>query len=183
MAVQTRLVTADELERMSFNDKHVELVKGEIVEMAPAGGEHGEIALAIGSLLRTFIRRDKLGTTYAAETGFILSHDPDVVRAPDAAFLSAAHVAQLERQEGFIEGAPDLAVEVVSPGDTDLEVQEKVAEYLQAGTKMVLIVRPRFKTITIHRSLTQVRILTLDDTLEGEEVLPGFTVPVREIFE
>jgi Uma2 family endonuclease len=183
MTVQTRLITAEELEHMSFKDKHVELVRGEIIEMPLAVVEHGDVAGNAFAALHGFVRKHKLGKVYIAETGFVLSHNPDVVRAPDAAFLSAERVSLLKRKEDFIEGAPDLAVEVVSPGDTDTEVQEKVVEYFEAGTRMVLIIRPRLKTITIHRSPTEVRVLTLNDTLDGEDVLPGFSVPVREIFE
>lgn len=176
-------VTAAELERMPQPDAHVELVKGEIVTMPPAGYEHGEIALAVGSLLREFVRRHKLGKTYAAETGFILSRHPDTVRAPDAAFVTAARAAQQTRRQGFFDGAPDLAVEVVSPEDTVDEIDTKVLEYLQAGTKLVWVVHPRIQTITVYRSLDQVRVLTANDTLDGNDVLPGFALAVREIFE
>ena len=182
MDLQTRLVTAEELEQMPDN-AHIELVKGEIVKMTPAGHEHGEIALAIGSLLREFVRRHKLGKTYGAETGFILSHNPDTVRAPDAAFVSAERAAKQKRREGFFDGAPDLAVEVVSPEDTVEEVDAKVLEYLQSGTKLVWIVHPKTQTITAYRSLDKVRVLTANDTLDGDDVLPGFAVPVKEIFE
>ena len=183
MVVQIQLITAEELERMPQGDAHIELVKGELVKMTPAGSEHGEVALAIGSLVREFARHHNLGKTYAAETGFVLSRNPDTVRAPDAAFVSAERVMHQERREGFFDGAPDLAVEVVSPADTDEDVEEKVLEYLQAGTRLVWVVRPRTKTITAYRSLTNIRVLTLQDTLDGADVLPGFAVPVKEIFE
>ena len=183
MVVQTRLITAEELERMPQSDAHVELVKGEIIKMTPAGHEHGEIALAIGSGLREFVRQHKLGKVYAAETGFILSRDPDTVRAPDAAFVSTARAAQQKRREGFFDGAPDLAVEVMSPEDTVEEVEAKVLEYLRSGTKLVWVAHPRTKTITAYRSLDKVRVLTMNDTLDGDDVLPGFAVAIRDIFE
>ena len=183
MAVQIKLMTAEELERIPQKDAHVELVKGEIVSIAPAGHEHGEIVSNVGSELRVFVRQHKLGKVYAAETGFILTHNPDTVRAPDAAFVSAARAAQQKRREGFFDGAPDLAVEVVSPTDADEEIQEKVLEYLEAGTKLVWIIRPRTRTITVYRSLSQVRVLMENDMLDGADVLPGFTVAVKEIFE
>ena len=183
MITQTRLVTAEELERMPQNDAHVELVRGEIIKMTPAGHEHGEVALAIGSALREFVRQHKLGKVYAAETGFVLSRNPDTVRAPDAAFVSAARAAQQKRREGFFDGAPDLAVEVMSPEDTVEEVEAKVLEYLRSGTRLVWVAHPRTQTITAYRSLDKVRVLTTNDTLDGDDVLPGFAVPVRDIFE
>ncbi|MBI4786214.1 MAG: Uma2 family endonuclease [Chloroflexi bacterium] len=183
MIVQTRLVTAEELERMPQHDEHVELVKGEIIRMTPAGHEHGEIALAIGSLVREFVRKHRLGKVYAAETGFVLARDPDIVRTPDAAFVSAARAARQTRRQGFFDGAPDVAVEVVSPEDTVEEVDAKVLKYLQAGTQLVWVVHPRTKTITAYRSLDNIRVLTMTDTLDGSDVLPGFAVAVGEIFE
>ncbi len=182
MDLQTRLMTAAELERMPSN-AHIELVKGEIVKMTPAGHQHGEIALAIGSLLREFARKHKLGKTYGAETGFILSHNPDTVRAPDAAFVTAERAAKQKRREGFFDGAPDLAVEVVSPEDTAEEVDAKVLEYLQSGTQLVWIIHPKTQAITAYRSLDKVRVLTANDMLDGDDVLPGFSVTVKEIFE
>ena len=182
MAVQTRLITAEELEPMPLSDAHVELVQGEVVTMPPAGAEHGEIALSIGSLVREFLRHQKLGRAYAAETGFILSRNPDTVRAPDVAFVATERAARQTRKEGFFDGAPDLAVEVVSPADTDEEVQTKILGYLQAGTSLVWIVRPRTRTVTVYRSLTDIRVLTEHDTLTGENLLPGFAVAVAEIF-
>ncbi|MBI5301933.1 MAG: Uma2 family endonuclease [Chloroflexi bacterium] len=183
MITQTQLITAEELERIPQNDAHVELVKGAIVKMPPAGHEHGEVALAIGSLIRDFVRRNKLGKTYGAETGFILSRNPDTVRAPDAAFVSTARAAQQTRRTGFFDGAPDLAVEVVSPEDTVGEIDAKVIEYLEAGVRLVWILHPRTRTITVYRSLDDVRVLTANDSLDGGNVLPDFTVSVKEIFE
>jgi len=180
MAIQTQLITAQEFEQMKFDDAHVELVRGEIIEMTPAGGNHGEIALAIGALIRTFVTQHQLGKTYAAETGFILSHNPDTVRAPDVGFIVAARARSYE---SFVDGTPDLAVEVVSPGDSHEEVQQKVLDYLNAGTKMIWIIQPRTRTITVHRSLKDVYTLTEDDALDGADVLPGFSVPVQDIFK
>ncbi len=183
MITHTRLVTAEELERMPKSDAHIELVKGEIIKTSPAGHDHGEIALTIGSLVREFARRDKLGKAYAAETGFLLSRNPDTVRAPDAAFVAAERAALQKRDQGFFDGAPDLAVEVMLPEDTIEEVEIKVLEYLHAGTKLVWVVHPRTRTVTVYRSLQNVRMLTINDTLDGADVLPGFAVEVKEVFE
>ncbi len=183
MITQTRLVMAEELERMPQNDAHVELVKGEIVKMSPAGHEHGEIAGRIFAAIFAFVRQQRLGKVYAAETGFVLSRNPDTVRAPDAAFVSTERAVQQTRRQGFFVGAPDLAVEVVSPEDTVEELDTKIVEYLEAGTKLVWIAHPRTRTIAVYPSLDQVRVLTANDTLDGGAVLPGFAVAVKEIFE
>ena len=182
MAVAMELVTAEALEQMPMADAHIELVRGEIVSMSPAGPEHGEIALNIGSFVREFLRKHRLGKAYAAETGFILSRNPDTVRAPDVAFVTAERAIRQTRRAGFFDGAPDLAGEVVSPGDTDEEVQTKILEYLQAGTSVVWIVRPRTRTVTVYRSLSDIRVLTDQDTLTCDDLLPGFSVPVSDLF-
>lgn len=182
MFVSTRLVTAEEFSQMPSHEGRLELVQGELLKMPPAGHEHGEIAGNALALLWTFVKRHGLGKTYTAETGFILSRDPDTVRAPDAAFVTTERAARQKRRQGFFEGVPDLAVEVVSPDDSAEEVDNKILDYLEAGTRLLWIVKPRSKTITVYRSLTDIRVLTVSDTLEGYDVLPGFTVPVREIF-
>jgi Uma2 family endonuclease len=185
MAVPTEVVpvTAEQLAESVPDDKRIELVRGEVVEMSPAGFDHGAIALAVGSILREFVRRRALGTVTAAETGFILSRDPDTVRAPDAAFVARERVVRQGRPEGFFEGAPDLAVEVVSPHDRDLEVEEKILDYLRAGTRMVWVIRPRSKTVTVYSSFSDIRVFLIHETLDGGDVLPGLEVPVRELFE
>jgi Uma2 family endonuclease len=183
MAVSTHLITAEVLEKIPHSDKRMELVKGELVAMTPAGYKHGKIALSFGAALLSFVRAHNLGDVYGAETGFILSRKPDTVRAPDIAFVRPEQVAQQKRQEGFFDGAPDLAVEVVSPDDTDEEVEAKVLDYLEAGTRLVWVIRPRTRTVTAYRSRADIRLLTKDETLEGGDVLPGFMMGVKEIFE
>jgi Uma2 family endonuclease len=183
MAVQMKLLTAEEFEQSPLNEKWVELVRGEVTPMSPTSFEHGHFSIIIGSALHEFVHRHRLGKVCGAETGFILTRNPDTVRAPDVSFVHSERVAQRTRKRGYFEGAPDLAVEVVSPGDRDAEVQEKVLEYLQAGTQMVWIVSPRTETVTVYRSLAEFRVLTREETLEGGDLLPGFQLRVREIFE
>lgn len=183
MIAHSGLLTAEELERMPQSNAHIELVNGKIVSSPLHGHEHGAIAGAIGSFIHAFVRQNKLGFAYATGTGFILSRNPDTVRAPDAAFVTNDRVAQQKREQGFFDGAPDLAVEVTSPEDTVEETETKILEYLQAGTRLVWVVHPRTKTITVYRSLQNVRVLTENDTLDGADVLQGFAVHVKEIFE
>jgi Uma2 family endonuclease len=184
MAVQpvTKILTAEELMDLPEDGFRYELVKGELVKMTPTGLRHGRIAMRLGSRLEQHASKHNLGSVYAAETGFLLASDPDTVRAPDASFVAAGRIPPEGEPDKFGPFAPDLAVEVISPSDRVVEVEEKVMEYLEAGTRLVWVVNPNAETVTEYRSLTQVRILTSDDVLEGGDVLPGFKCPVREIF-
>ena len=140
----------------------------------------------LGYLIKHHAKTHDLGVVTAAETGFILHTNPDgrdTVRAPDVGFISKARIPEEGLPEGYFQGAPDLAVEVVSPGDSHQDVEQKVLDYLDAGTKLIWIVQPRMRTITVYRSLKDVRILTENDTLDGNDVLPGFNIAVKEIFQ
>lgn len=183
MDVQIGLMTAEMFEQSPLNDKWVELTQGEVIRMSPTGPMHGEIALTIGAAIRNWVGEYKVGKAYAAETGFILSRNPDTVRAPDVAFVaSTERAAQQRRKQGFFEGAPDLVVEVMSPGDTEEEVRRKILDFFNAGTRLIWIISPRTETVTVYQSLSEVRVLTSEETLDGGTVLPGFTLPVQEIF-
>jgi Uma2 family endonuclease len=181
-ATITKPVTADELLAMPDDGNRYELVKGELIRMAPAGFQHGEVAMNIGAPLHEYVKRNNLGRVYAAETGFILTQDPDTVRAPDSAFIRQERVEKVGSMKGYWIGAPDLAVEVVSPGDTVSEVEEKVTEWLAAGTEVVWVVSPKLRTVTVYRSLTDIVTLTEKDTLDGGDVVPGFQIDVAKIF-
>lgn len=180
--VQPRPVTADELLRMPDDGFRYELVAGELRRMTPAGGRHGRIAMKVGISLGHYVEQNQLGAVYAAETGFRLASNPDTVRAPDLAFVDQARAAAMSDPEGYLPGAPDLAVEVVSPGDTYAEVEEKVLEWLDAGTRMVIVVNPRRGAVTVYRSRDEIRVLSGDDVLDGGDVVPGWSVPVGRLF-
>ncbi len=182
MAVTEKLMTAHDLLIMPGDDFRYELVRGELRRMAPAGHEHGGVAMNIAAPLGMYVKQQSLGRVYAAETGFILSRDPDTVRAPDVAFVSKERLADLNRK-GYFPGAPDLAVEVVSPNDVYAEVEEKVAEWLGSGTKLAWVVNPRQRTLKVYRSLTDLTVLTEDDGLDGGETVPGWRLAVKEVFE
>lgn len=160
-----------------------ELVRGEIVRMSPAGGRHGKIANWVATLLTLHVRAEKLGVVYAAETGFYTQRHPDSVRAPDAMFVSNERVAQIGDPAKYLDVAPDLAVEILSPDDTWDQAEAKAGEYLRAGVRLVWIVSPEHRTVSIYRPSSEQVLLNLDDMLTGEDVLPGFAVPVSEIFE
>ena len=182
MRTLKKLFTAEELFHLPTMGRRLELVKGKVYEMAPAGGRHGYSAMNTGIILGGHVRANGLGRVFAAETGFILRRDPDTVRAPDVAFIAQSRLSVDEIPDSFIELVPDLVVEVVSPGDTRREVREKVEDWLRAGVRLVWVLYPITRTATEYRSMDEVVHLTENDTLNGEDVVPGFTCRVAELF-
>jgi Uma2 family endonuclease len=178
-----RLYTADELLRLSSKgDQRYALMRGDLITMAPAGAEHGDRALNLGARMRIFADDHDLGTVFAAETGFQLEYNPDTVLAPDAAFVRKERLPVGKLPTGYFPGAPDLAVEVVSPGDTRRKVNDKVAAWLHFGTRLVWVLRSHNKSVTIHRADGTEQVLNEGDMLDGEDLLPGFQVPVSHLF-
>lgn len=176
------VVTADELLRMPRGQVRRELVRGELREMTPAGYDHGRVAMRFGHRLAGHVEANGLGDVCAAETGFRLESDPDTVLAPDVAFVRRERAEMFGEGSSFFRGAPDLAVEVVSPGDSFAEVEEKVFDWLDAGCRMVVVVNPRKWTATVYRSRSDITVLTEADELDGGDVVPGWRLPVRELF-
>lgn len=180
MAMTEQFMTAEDVEQLRDTECRYDLIRGKLVEMAHAGGYHGEIAGGIVGRLWVHAHSNQLGTVYASETGFVLARNPDVVLGPDAAFIQRDRVP--ERQQGYYEIAPDLVVEVVSPNDSNRYVTDKVMEYLDNGVKLVWIVDPERQIVTVYHADRSARIVTSDETLDGEDVLPGFSVQVAELF-
>jgi Uma2 family endonuclease len=176
------LMTADELLMRPDDGLRHELIKGELTTMAPAGAEHGIVALRIAASLYAHVESQDLGVTFAAETGFRIGSSPDTVRAPDVAFVSKERYEQAGPTARFWPGAPDLAVEVVSPGDSYSEVQDKVFDWLEAGTRLVIVADPRKRAVTVYRSLAEIRVLTGQEILDGGDVAPGWSLAVSTIF-
>ena len=181
MTTQT-LVTADELLRMPDDGKRYELIKGELIEMAPAGGIHGRVGIKVAGFLFQHVHNNDLGELFGAETGVFLQHDPDTVRAADVAFISKERIPPDGIPTGFLDTIPDLVVEVISPSDRAGQVQAKIEQWIEHGVKLVWLVHPERRSITVYRSLNEVHILHKDDTLTGDPVLPGFSCPVADIF-
>jgi Uma2 family endonuclease len=182
MATTDKLMTADELWRLPDDGQRHELVAGELRTMAPSGGEHGWIVVRVTTPLDEHVRANKLGLVFGAETGFALARDPDTVRAADVAFVRRERVLAAGDVKGYWPGAPDLAVEVISPNDLYTEVDEKVADWLASGTLMVLVVNPRRRAVAVHRPHQAVRVLAESDVVDGEDVVPGWTLRVGDIF-
>jgi Uma2 family endonuclease len=183
MSTSTQHMTADDLLQLDAEGERHELINGVLTTMPPTGDEHGGIVAAITEPLRRHVRTNRLGIVRAGETGFLLSTNPDTVRAPDVAFISRERVEASGTVRGYRQGAPDLAVEVVSPSDRYTEVEENVALWLLHGARMVIVVNPRRRTVAAYRSPTQARLLALGDMLDGEDVVLGWQLPVAEIFE
>jgi Uma2 family endonuclease len=187
MAVRERLYTAQELWEFSHRpgeSARYELTEGQLALMSPAGGEHGDLASELDMRIRMFAKQHRLGHVSAAETGFILHRSSDdkrdTVRAPDVGFIVLARWPG-KLPKGYIPTAPDLAVEVVSPGDSRRDIREKLRDYLRYGVRMVWMIRPATRTVTLHRP-TGKRTLTIDDQIDGGDLLPGLKIPIRDIF-
>jgi Uma2 family endonuclease len=182
MTTTIQLLTADDLLRMPDDGFRYELLRGELKKMAPASHQHGRVIVNITTPLDQYVRDNNLGTVYAAETGFKITSNPDTVRAPDVAFVNRERVEQVSDKESYWPGAPDLAIEVISPSDIYTEVEEKVFDWLEAGTRMVVVVNPRKQAVTVYRSLTDIVVLTENEILDGGDVVAGWTIPIRSIF-
>ena len=174
-------LTANELLHLNLPNKRTELVRGSLVVREPAGGEHGTIAGRIFLRIATHVETHDLGIALAAETGFTLFTKPDTVRAPDAAFIASRRVPD-PLPTGYFPFAPDLAVEVLSPGDTAREVDDKVADWLTAGTSLVWCIDPRARAARVHRADGSVAAIAPGEALDGEHVLPGFTLELSAVF-
>lgn len=158
-----------------------ELLQGELVMMTPAGYEHARLVSRIDTRLAFFVERHALGEVLSGEGGFQIGWNPDTVRAPDVAFIGSQRIPR-NRTPGFFQGAPDLAVEVVSPGDRAAEVVAKARMWLDAGCRAVWVVDPGTQSIAVYRTCQEAEVLRRGDKLHGGEVLPGFTIPVAELF-
>jgi Uma2 family endonuclease len=183
MAVEPKLMTAEELLRLPSDNRRHELVMGELRTMSPTGFEHGGTTSKLDRSLGHYVEMHHLGQVVVGEPGFKLTTDPDTVRAPDVAFVRRERLAELGRVRGYFPGAPDLVVEVISPNDLYTEVDEKVAEWIEHGVRLVFVVNSRRRTVAVHRPGQPIRILGMDDFLDGEDVVPGWTLPVRDLFD
>jgi Uma2 family endonuclease len=173
-------LTADDLLRMAVPHRRTELIRGVLVVREPAGYRHGDAAMRLGVAISVHAEAHSLGRVFAAETGFTLTRDPDTVRAPDVAFVSRARLPD-PAPRGFAELAPDLAVEILSPDDRPGEVLEKVADWLKAGTQLVWVVDPIRRSARVYRANGDESHLGPNDSMRGEEVLPGFEFALNRL--
>jgi len=178
---ETRLITGEELAAMG-DIGPCELVEGRIVPMSPVGHEHGRIELNIAAELRAFVRSRNLGQVQVGEVGIYTRRNPDTVRGADVLFISNERYAG-QQSPGYLEVAPDLVVEIMSPHDRWTEVTQKLREYFAIGVRLVWVVDPQVRSVYAYRALTDVREFTENDDLPGDDVLPGFSVKVAQLFE
>ncbi|MFQ5679271.1 MAG: Uma2 family endonuclease [Gemmatimonadota bacterium] len=176
-----RLLTIEEFERLSAGDGRSELVRGQLLREPPAGFGHGRLANRMAFLLTRFVEERGLGEVLAAETGFVLREDPPTVRAPDVAFVAAERIPD-PAPRGFGRFAPDLVVEILSSTNTASEIQARVVDYLDAGTRLVWVLDPVSRSVAAYRRGGEMRLLREAEELEGGDVLPGFGVPVADFF-
>ena len=175
-------LSAEELLYLSLPDKQTELVRGRLIVREPPGYRHGVVALKIARLIADYVDDHGLGTVVAAETGFKLFSNPDTVRAADAAYLSRQRAPD-PPPSGYLALAPDLAVEVLSPNDRAGEVQAKVSDWLNAGSRLVWVIDPARKRALVYREDGSVDLLANRDALSGEDVLPGFSCPLEDVWQ
>ena len=178
----TRLLTADDLLRLSAEGVRGELVRGVLHETMATGHRHGKIAVNIVMELGTFVRPRELGTLVASDSGVWLERDPDTVREPDVAYTSAEKIPLDAEIDGYAEVVPDLVVEIVSPSDTRRWARDRAQMWLDYGAPLVWMVHPDTRTIDVYRSGVATLTLHESDSLDGHDILPGFTCPVSTIF-
>lgn len=179
---QATLMTAEDLMANPVPNKCTELVAGHILVREPAGYRHGYVASQFLIVIGNFVRANRLGHVLASETGFTLFRNPDTVRAPDVAFVRTDRLPN-PLPRGYAEFAPDLTVEVLSPSDRTGKVLAKVGDWIEAGARLVWIVDPERRTARVYRADGTHSTLTANDSLDGEDVLPGFSVLLSEMLD
>src|ERR1051325_7872484 len=174
----TSLRTADELYRLPNDGNGYELVRGELRKtMSPTGFQHGDVESEIGSSLRAYVKKRGLGKVFTGDVGFRLERNPDTVLGPDVAFVRAERVVTTHK---YFEGPPDLAIEVVSPGESYSKVKNKADDWLVYGTRAVIVVDPPRRGVRIHRPGETIDVA---DTIAVDDIVPGWRLPLSEIFE
>ena len=182
MTATGRQMTAEELLRLPDDGMRHELIDGVMTTMSPSGSRHTWIALRFGGRLDSFVTQHGLGRAFGADGGFLLRRRPDLLRAPDAAFVRQERVDVVGETDEYCPEPPDLAVEVVSPTDRPGEIARKVAQYLAHGTRMVIVVYPDTRSARVHRPDQPTLELGENDVIDGADVVPGWRLPLAELF-
>jgi len=183
MSAPTALLTAEQFAQLPDDGRRTELVKGVVIEMPPPSFNHGKVCWKAGWIVGNFVVPRDLGHIISNDAGVVTERDPDTVRGPDVAYFSYETLARDARPDPYPEVAPDLAVEVRSPSERTGALMAKVGEYLNGGVKVVCVVDPGRRIVTVHTQDEFARVLTDADELTMTEVFPDFRVPVRAFFE
>ena len=177
----TRLVTGEEL-AATGDLSRCELIEGRIAPKSPTGDKHGSYEGNFYAALRAFAQMRRLGKVRVGEVGIYTGRQPDTVRGADVLFISNERYAQ-KKSSSYLDVAPELVVEILSPGDSWSEVMQKLREYFAIGVRLVWVADPQVRCVYAYRSLTDVREFAENDELPGDELLPGFAVKVAALFE
>ena len=180
---KTKLLTAEDLLRLNSEGVKGELIRGVLHETVSVGKIHARIAMILGAKLVNHVMPGRLGTVGGTDGGVLVERAPDTVREPDIYYVSAARLPFDDQSDGYLEVVPELVVEIVSPSDSPREVNLKIQMWLDLGVSMALVVRPATQTIILHRPGAPAVTLTGEDVLDGGDVLPGFRLPLSEIFD
>jgi Uma2 family endonuclease len=181
MATTTHLMTAEELMRLPDDGLQHELIKGELLTMPPPNPEHGLVMNNVAFLLTAYVRPHHLGKVITGDAGFKLESDPDTVLGPDVAFIRHERIAGISTQ--YFAGAPDLVVEIRSPGDRRGKVDAKANMWLDAGAASIWLINPKTRTVEVRKADGNKELLTVEDELNGNDIIPGFRCRVAEIFD
>ena len=181
MASTAHLVTADELLALG-SDARYELWEGVLTEVSPSSVKSGLIRIRISGAMSVYVETHDLGYVTDSETGFILTTNPHTVVAPDVGFFRPDRYPEDYPERGFFPMPPDLAVEVISPTDERADIEKGQVLYARAGVPLVWWVDPEQRTVTVHRLGQNPEVLDEVATLDGEDVLPGFFLPIQRIF-
>ncbi len=173
--------TGEELDRLPEGWRY-EIDEGELVIMPPAGFEHGKVGTTVTGLIWQFVRSHGLGQVLTCDTGFRLRRDPETLRAPDVAFISNERIALIADPKKFSEVPPDLAVEVLSPSNSQVDMGRKVEQYLAAGVRSVWILDPGNQTLTYYRPDEKPITLNDPEAMVEDPCLPGFRCLLAELW-
>ena len=176
-----KLLTADDLLRLDSQGVRGELIRGVLHETMASGVRHGKIAIRLGGRMSSHVEQERLGHVFGSDSGVLLERNPDTVREPDLAYVSAERLPLDADLDGYCPVAPDLVVEIKSPSDSEQEVDDKATMWLSHGVRIALVINPETGTIRVRKPNLPAIILAMDDTLDVGEVLPGFSCSVREI--
>lgn len=176
-----KILTDEEFMALSENESHYELINGEVIDLGNSGMEHGNISAYLCGLIELYARKKKLGVTCDSSTAFSLKSGNK--RSPDVSFISKERLQGIKRlPKGYFQGSPDLAIEVISPNNTFEELHQKIVEYFDNGCRLVWVINPDEKSVLVYHQPEPDKLLNVTDNLDGEDILPDFTLPVLDLF-